>query len=172
MKSLISAEEIRHRVQLLGLQLSEHYQHRPLTVVSVLTGSLMFVADLVREITTPHRLGVVHASSYRGKTTVPGDLQISLSLVPDIRGRDVLLVDDIFDTGQTLERVVKAFESYAPASVRTATLLWKDGRSTVDRVPDYHCFRIPNVFVVGYGLDYNDDFRHLPYIAEMESQDL
>ena len=172
MKSLLTSDQIRLRVQSLGQQLSDDYQHKPLTVVSVLTGSLMFVADLVREIKTPHRLGVVHASSYRGKTTVPGELRIEMSLVPDIRGRDVLIVDDIFDTGQTLKRVVEAFESFSPASIRTATLLWKEGRSTVDIVPQYFCFRIPDVFVVGYGLDYNDDYRHLPYIAEMEPSDL
>lgn len=172
MNTLIDAAEIRQRVHNLGRQISEDYRHKPLTVVSVLTGSLVFVADLVREISTPHRIGVAHASSYRGKTTVPGELKISLSLVPDIRGRDVLIVDDIFDTGQTLKRVVEAFESYSPASIRTAALLLKEGRSTVDVVPDYFCFRIPNVFVVGYGLDYNDDYRHLPHIAEMEDADL
>jgi len=172
MKSLINADVIRERVQNLGRELSIVYRHKPLTVVSVLTGSLVFVADLVREIETPHRMGVLHASSYRGRTTVPGELTISMNLVPDIRGRDVLIVDDIFDTGQTLKRVVEAFESYGPASIKTAALLLKEGRSTVDLAPDYFCFRIPNVFVVGYGLDYNDDYRHLPYIAEMEESDL
>lgn len=172
MKALLNADQIRERVQQLGKQLSDAYRNRPLTVVSVLTGSVVFVADLVREIETPHRLGVVHASSYRGKTTVPGELTISMNLVPDIRGRDVLIVDDIFDTGQTLKRIVEAFEAFGPSSIKTAALLLKEGRSTVDFTPDYFCFRIPNAFVVGYGLDYNDDYRHLPYIAVMEESDL
>ena len=172
MKRLLEAEEIRQRVQELGRILSHDYRNRPLTVVSVLTGSVLFVADLVREISVPHRIGVVHASSYRGKTTVPGDLHVSMDLVPDIRDRDVLIVDDIFDTGKTLEHLMRAFMSCQPRSIRTAVLLVKEGRSTVDVVPDFDCFRIPNVFVVGYGLDYNDDYRHLPYIGVLEDADL
>ena len=172
MKRLLEAEEIRHRVQELGRVLSHDYRDRPLTVVGVLTGSVLFMADLVREISVPHRIGVVHASSYRGKTTVPGDLHVSLNLVPDIRDRDVLVIDDIFDTGKTLEHLLRAFESYQPRSIRTAVLLVKEGRSTVEVTPDFHCFRIPDVFVVGYGLDYNDDYRHLPFIGVLEDADL
>ena len=172
MKRLLEAEEIRQRVQELGRVLSHDYRDRPLTVVGVLTGSVLFMADLVREISVPHRIGVVHASSYRGKTTVPGELHVSMDLVPDIRDRDVLIIDDIFDTGRTIEHLMRVFESYRPRSIRTAVLLVKEGRSTVEVVPDLFCFRIPDVFVVGYGLDYNDDYRHLPFIGVLEDAEL
>ena len=172
MKRLLAAEEIRQRVQELGRVLSHEYRNRPLTVVCVLKGSVLFVADLVREISVPHRIDVVHASSYRGQTTVSGELQVNMNIAPDIRDRDVLIVDDIFDTGKTLEHLMRAFETYQPRSIRTAVLLVKEGRSTVDVTPDFFCFRIPDVFVVGYGLDYNDDYRHLPFIGVLEDADM
>ena len=90
----------------------------------------------------------------------------------DIEGRDVLLVDDIFDTGRTLVRLLDELRTYSPASIRTAVLLWKQGRSVVETTPDYFGFQIPNAFVVGYGLDYDDDYRHLPNIAVLEQCDL
>jgi hypoxanthine phosphoribosyltransferase len=92
--------------------------------------------------------------------------------MPEIAGRDVLLLDDIFDTGQTLARVLDAVATMRPASLRSAVLLWKEGRQRVSITPDYHCFQIPDVFVVGYGLDYNDEFRHLPYVAALGDNEL
>ena len=99
-------------------------------------------------------------------------LTVNDALLPDIAERDVLLVDDIFDTGQTLSALCETVWKKRPNSVRSAVLLWKQGRSTVNFEPDYHCFRIPDVFVVGYGLDYNDEYRHLPYIAVLDESDL
>lgn len=172
MQRLIEPVEIQNRVRTLGQQLSQTYHDKPLTVLGVLTGSMLFMADLVREITVPHRMGVVHASSYRGKSTVGGELKVGMDLLPDIRDRDVLVIDDIFDTGRTLERLVQALAAYQPRSIKTAVLLLKEGRSMVSFNPDYFCFRIPDVFVIGYGLDYNDDYRHLPFIGSLEPHEI
>ena len=172
MYTLITAEQIARRIEVLGATLSETYQGRPLTIVAILSGSVIFVADLMRSISIPHRLGFVMASSYRGATTTGGQLSVEMGLLPDVANRDVLLVDDIFDTGRTIARLSQELKQANPASVRTAVLLWKDGCSQVDLVPDFHGFCIPNQFVVGYGLDYNDDYRHLPMIGVLEPQDL
>jgi hypoxanthine phosphoribosyltransferase len=114
----------------------------------------------------------VQASRYRGATTRPGELTVDLGLLPDIRGRDVLIIDDIFDTGITMEKLVTSLQKREPASVRTVALLVKEGRSEVEMEPDFFGFQIPDVFVVGYGLDYNDDYRHLPFIEALDEADL
>lgn len=171
MKTLLSDSEIAIRVAELGQIITESYRGRPLTVLGVLNGSVVLVADLIRAIDIPHQIGFIRASSYRGETTVPGVLTVNTELIPPIAGRDVLLVDDIFDTGRTMTRLLEELEGWNPASVRTAVLLWKQGRSEVAVEPDYHGFKIPDVFVVGYGLDYNDDYRHLPQIAELDSSE-
>ena len=172
MRRLIEQDEIQQRVLSLGRELSELYRGRDLTVIGVLTGCMLFMADLVRAIDVPHRIGVVQASSYRGATTRPGELIVDTGLLPDVRGRDVLIIDDIFDTGRTMQKLVAALRSREPASVRTVALLIKEGRSEVELQPDFHCFRIPDVFVIGYGLDYNDDYRHLPFVGALDEVDL
>ncbi len=165
MEVLLHAGQIQTRVAELAKQIAEEYKDKPLTIVGVLTGCLMFLADLVRHLDLPLRIALIQASSYRGATTVAGDLVIDPKLLPDIRGRHVLLLDDILDTGQTLTRLVEHLKGLEPASIRTAVLVRKVGRQTVPFEPDYCGFEIPNVFVVGYGLDYNDDYRHLPYVG-------
>ena len=172
MDTLLSESAIAKRVAELGQTITDAYRGRPLTVLGVLNGSVVLVADLIRVIDIPHQIGFIQASSYRGETTVPGELAVNIDLMPVIAGRDVLLVDDIFDTGRTMIRLLEELNRQNPASIRTAVLLWKQGRSEVEIVPDYHGFKIPDVFVVGYGLDYNDDFRHLPQIAILNSTDL
>jgi hypoxanthine phosphoribosyltransferase len=164
-RSLISEPEIRDAVATLGRRIASDYQGQPLTILGVLTGSIMLVTDLIRQIDLPLKLGLIQASSYRGPTTRPGELMIDTALVPDVSGRHVLLVDDIFDTGRTLHALVDVLQSYAPLSVKTAVLLWKRSRTEVPREPDYHAFIIPDEFVVGYGLDYHDEYRHLPFIG-------
>ena len=172
MQTLIEANEIQTVVADLGKRIASEYQGEPLTVLGVLTGSIVFLADLIRTIDLPLRVGLIQASSYRGATTLPLELRINDSLVPDIRDRAVLLVDDIFDTGQTLSALIDTIRRSSPRSVRSAVLLWKTGKAQVSIQPDYHCFPIPDRFVVGYGLDYNDDYRHLPFIAALEPKDL
>ncbi len=165
MEILLPADRIQVRVAELAEQIAKQYKDRPLTIVGVLTGCLMFLADLVRHLDLPLRIALIQASSYRGETTVAGELVIDPKLLPDIRGRDVLLLDDILDTGKTLARLVEHLQGLGAASVRTAVLLRKVGRQTVPFEPDYCGFEIPDAFVVGYGLDYNDDYRHLPFVG-------
>jgi hypoxanthine phosphoribosyltransferase len=172
MTPLILAADIERRVAELGRAIAGDYRGRPLTILGVLTGSIVLVSDLIRRIDVPLRVGLIQASSYRGAATTPGTLTVNSELLPDIAGRDVLLVDDVFDTGQTLATLVRTVATMNPRSVESAVLLWKEGRGRVDVQPRYHGFRIPNVFVVGYGLDYNDEYRHLPYIAALDENDL
>lgn len=171
-KRLIEEAEIRRAVDNLGRNLASDYHGRRLTILGVLTGSIILISDLMRKIDLPLRVGLIQASSYRGRTTEPGTLTINSDLLPDIEGRDVLLVDDIYDTGQTLSAVLREIRRFEPRSVRSAVLLLKEGRRNAEYAPDYHCFKIPNMFVVGYGLDYNDEYRHLPYVAALEDDDL
>jgi hypoxanthine phosphoribosyltransferase len=166
MEILLPAERIRQRVAEMATAVAADYRERqPLTVVGVLTGSLMFLADLVRQLDLPHRIGFIQASSYRGAATRPDELRIGPELFSEIRGRHVLLLDDILDTGQTLARLAEHLQGLGPLSVRSAVLLRKRGRQRVAFEPDYCGFDILDVFVVGYGLDFNDEYRHLPYIG-------
>jgi hypoxanthine phosphoribosyltransferase len=169
-KILISETEIRERVRLIGRQIDADYHDKPLTIVAVLTGSLIVLADLIRQIEVPHRIALVQASSYRGASTTATTLVINESLAPDVAGRDVLLLDDILDTGQTLSALVRHLTDRGARSVRTAVLLRKIGRQEVPLDPDYCGFSIPNVFVVGYGLDFDDDYRHLPYVGVLDGE--
>ena len=171
-KQILSQQELEAGVERLAGEIAAHYAGRPLTVVAVLTGSMVLVADLIRRLDMPLRVGLVQAHSYRGGDTRPGQLEINDSLLPDIRDRDVLLVDDIFDTGHTLATLCRQMRDLGPRSLRTAVLLRKYGRQEVNFEPDHVVFPIPNVFVVGYGLDYRDAFRNLPYVAALEECDL
>jgi hypoxanthine phosphoribosyltransferase len=170
MKVLLSAEQIQARILTLAGQIADDFRDRPVTIVGVLTGSLMFLADLVRHLDLPLRIGLIQASSYRGPTTKAGELRVAPELLPDVRDRHVLLLDDILDTGQTLDYLVRHLRGLEVASVRVAVLLRKLGRQQIAVEPDYVGFDIPNAFVVGYGLDFNDEFRHLPYIAMLDGE--
>lgn len=168
MRVLISEEKIRERVDVVAAQIATAYEGRPLTIVAVLTGSLVFLADLIRRLDLPLRIALVQASSYRGKTTTPGELHVQDELLPDLKGRHILLIDDILDTGKTLKHMVDHLRGLGIASVRTAVLLRKEGRQEVAIEPDFVGFTIPNEFVVGYGLDYDDEYRNLPFIAVLD----
>jgi hypoxanthine phosphoribosyltransferase len=165
MKILLAAKDIQKRVTELAGEIAHDYQGRPMTIVGVLTGSLIFLADLIRHLDLPLRIALIQASSYRAASTTPGSLHVEPELLPDLRGRHVLLLDDILDTGQTLAHLHHHLQSLGLASLRTAVLLRKRGRLRVAVEPDYCGFEIPDAFVVGYGLDFNDEYRHLPYIA-------
>jgi hypoxanthine phosphoribosyltransferase len=168
MRVLLSAESIQERVGELARQIAADYAASPVTIIGVLTGSLVFLADLIRRLDVPLRIGLIQASSYRGATTNPGRLHVQPELIPDVRGRNVLLLDDILDTGQTLAYLRDHLRRLEAASLKVVVLLRKKGRQQVNLEPDYCGFEIPNVFVVGYGLDFNDEYRHLPYVAELD----
>ena len=155
----------------MAFEINQTYANRPLTIVGVLTGSVVLLADVIRQLTMPLRVGVVQASSYRGATT-RGPLVINSDLMPDIANHDVLIVDDIFDTGHTLTELIQLMGKLGPTSVRTAVLLRKTGQQQVEMQPDFVGFEIPNEFVVGYGLDYQDEYRHLPFVGVLEEADL
>jgi len=151
----------------MAAAISARYDTRPLTIVAVMTGSLVLLADLIRLLNMPIRVSLIQASSYRGGTE-SGDLWIREDMMLDVTDRDVLIIDDIFDTGRTLFAVVQCVSSMAPSSVATAVLLHKQGRQRVEMIPDFVAFNIPDEFVVGYGLDYQDLYRNLPYLAILE----
>jgi hypoxanthine phosphoribosyltransferase len=172
MKTLLSKEQLHDGVSRMADEIAACYENRQLTIVGVLTGSVVLMADLIRIIDLPMRVGVLQASSYRGATTTRGELVINSELMLDISGRDVLLVDDIFDTGHTLARTIEKMQEFGPTSLRSAVLLRKHGRQEVDYQPDFVAFDIPDEFVVGYGLDYEDMYRNLPYLAALEADDI
>ena len=172
MKTLYDKATLHRGVATMAAKIEKVYEGRQLTIVGVLTGSVVLLADLIRAIEQPMRVGVIQASSYRGATTERGDLVINSELMLDISGRDVLLVDDIFDTGRTLERLMRLVNERGARSVRSAVLMTKSGCSQVSLRPDFQVFEIPDEFVVGYGLDHLDRYRNLPYVAVLESSDL
>jgi len=172
MKTLLSKEELHEGVMRMADKIDRCYENRQLTIVGVLTGSVVLMADLIRLIDLPMRVGVLQASSYRGATTTRGELVINSELMLDISGRDVLLVDDIFDTGHTLVQVLDKMCEFEPTSIRSAVLLRKHGRQEVEYRPDFVAFDIPDEFVVGYGLDYEDMYRNLPFLAALEPDDI
>jgi hypoxanthine phosphoribosyltransferase len=165
MEILIPADRIKTRVEELGRQIVADYAGQPVTIIGVLTGSLIFLSDLIRQLDLPLRIGLIQASSYRGRTTTAGELRINPELLPDVRGKHVLVLDDILDTGQTLKKLTDHFRELGVASLKVGVLLRKRDRQQVELEPDYCGFDIPDAFVVGYGLDYNDEYRHLPHIA-------
>jgi len=172
MKVLLSKEELHDGVTRMADEIAACYADRQLTIIGVLTGSVVLMADLIRMIDLPMRVGVLQASSYRGATTTRGDLVINSDLMLDVSGRDVLLVDDIFDTGHTLKRVLDKMHDFGPASLRSAVLLRKKARQEVEYDPDFVAFDIPDEFVVGYGLDFEDMYRNLPYLAALDADDI
>ncbi len=171
MKILIDESAVQQGVARLARAIASDYPQQPLTIIGIMTGSLVLLADLIRQLDLPLRVGVIQASSYRGGT-VAGELVIDEQWMPEVEGHDVLLVDDIFDTGHTLDRITQKVKEQSPKSVRSAVLLTKAERTEVQIRPDYSVFDIPDEFVVGYGLDYQDEYRHLPYIATLEASDL
>ena len=172
MKTLLTEDQLKKGIQQLAKEIQAHYQGKPLTIVGVLIGSVVLLADLIRLLKIPLRVEMVQARSYRNGTR-PGPLIINVELLStDIRGRDVLLVDDIFDTGNTLWELIPQIDELGPSSIRTAVLLRKQDQCKVNLKPDFVGFDIPNEFVVGYGLDYRDLYRNFPYVAILEPSDM
>lgn len=172
MKILLTQEEVRDGVARMASEINACYGKRPVTIVGVLTGSVVLLADLIRLLEMPLRVGLVQAKSYRGASTVRSELEIKADSLPDVSGCDVVIIDDIFDTGHTLDKLLEGFGAFGCSSVRSAVLLRKHGRCEVARAPDFYAFEIPDEFVVGYGLDYDDEYRNLPHIAALEPHDI
>ena len=171
MRTILSEADIQAGITDLAKKLTAEYAGKSITVVGVMVGGVHFLSDLIRRLDLPVKVELIFASSYRGYATSPDKLEIRAPLDLEIAGRHVLIVDDIFDTGQTLSEITASLSQHSPASLRSAVLLWKKGRERVSLTPDYHCFKVPNEFVVGYGLDYNGDYRQLPYVAVLETHE-
>lgn len=161
---LISAEEIQDKVKIVGAQITEDYKGKKLYVLSLLRGSFIFTADLVRAIDLDTTIGFMTTSSYGHSETSNGSCKVVNDVPDNIKGYDVLIVDDIIDTGITMEFVVDYVKAKGANSVKTCTLLDKPSRRKVDITADYCCFEIEDVFVVGYGLNYGDFYRNIPYV--------
>ena len=164
---LISEQEIHDQIKLVGEKISKDYASKDLILVGVLKGSFIFLADLTRRITIDHDIDLVGASSYEGTTTTG---QIVFTKQPDLEleGRDVLLVEDIVDTGRTLTKIVEFVKLLNPKSVKICTLIDKHERREVKVDVDYSCFSLNKGFIVGYGLDYNEKYRNLPAIYDLK----
>jgi hypoxanthine phosphoribosyltransferase len=171
-KQILDPNQLREGVRQLAEQVKAIYEGRPLTIVAVLTGSLVLLADLIRELEMPLRVALIQASRLRTPDEPRQEFVVSDALLPSLKNRDVLVIDDIFDTGHTLVEVFAQLLRHEPASLRSAVLMRKVGRSEVPIAPDIVIFEIPDEFVVGYGLDYEDRFRNLPYVAALEPEDL
>ena len=168
---LLTEEQIRTRTQELGRQIAADYEGRNLTLVSVLKGSLPFMADLMRAIDVPLRIDLMEVSSYGGATTESSGLvRILKDLSSSIEGEDVLIVEDIIDTGLTLNYLVKYLRGKKPASLRICTLLDKPARRLVEIDVDYTGFTIPDQFVGGYGLDYGELYRNLRFVGVLRPE--
>lgn len=168
---LLSEEEIRAKVLDLGAQITAAYKDAagPLHVIAILKGATIFAADLVRAIDLPVSLDFMAISSYGAQTKSSGVVRIVMDLDRSIEGRDVLVVEDIIDTGLTLKYLLDNLRARNPASLRTCVLLDKYERREVDVTPDFVGFRIPDEFVVGYGLDFAEKYRNLPYVGVLKS---
>lgn len=164
---LLPADQIQQRLDELAVELQRDYASKDLTLVAVLTGSVMFIADLLRRLPMQLRLDYIGVSSYHGQTRSTGELMLTKALKLDVSDRDVLVVDDILDTGLTLVEVRDMIRKLRPRSLRFCTLLEKDVPHRENFRADYVAFRIPNKFVVGYGLDYQERYRNLPYVGTL-----
>lgn len=169
-KVLISEEEIHAKVAELGKRITADYQGKSLLMVSVLKGSVAFMADLMREIDLPLQIDFMCVSSYGAGTESSGVVKIIKDLDINLHGRDLLIVEDILDSGKTLHYITGLLKDRGTASLRIATLLDKPERRVAPLTPDYCCFNVPDEFVVGYGLDYDEQFRNLPYIGVLKPE--
>lgn len=165
---MLTSEQIAARVKALAAQLDKLYEGRQPVVICILKGSVMFFSDLIREMKTPIQIDFMAVSSYGKGSISSGKLQVKKDLTVNISGKDVLIVEDIIDSGNTLYELKKMLNSRSPSSVNIVTLLDKPERREVPMEPEYKGFVIEDEFVVGYGLDYAEDYRNLPYIGVLK----
>ena len=166
---IITEEQINREIQKVGKQISDSYDGRPFLLVSILKGSFVFLADLCRAITVPCEIGFMCAKSYYSGTVSSGEVKITMDLDRDISNYHVIIVEDIIDTGRTLKYVADLLKSRNPLSFKIVTLLDKPSRRVIDLKADISLFTIPDYFVIGYGLDCDEYYRNLPYIAEYDN---
>ena len=167
---LVSEEELKAKVAELGAQISKDYEGKNLVLVSILKGSVVFMADLMRSVTIPCSVDFMAVSSYGNQTTTTGAVKINKDLNQDIEGRDIILVEDILDSGVTLHYLKDYLSVRRPASITIATLLDKPARRKAPIHAAYAGFEVPDAFVVGYGLDYAEKYRNLPYIGVLKPE--
>ncbi len=168
LKVLLSEEEIAAKVQEIGAQISKDYADKNLLLVSVLKGSVVFMADLMRAITVNAAIDFMSVSSYGSGVKTSGEVKIIKDLDRPLEGLDLLLVEDILDSGMTLSYLRDMLSKRGPKSIRIATLLDKPARRQADIQADYVCFDVPDEFVVGYGLDYDEKYRNLPFVGVLK----
>ena len=169
-KILVSHDEITEAAKKLGAQLTKDYAGKNPILVGILKGSIPFMAELIKHIDTHIEMYFMMVSSYHGGTASSGVINIKQDVTQDIKGRHILFVEDIIDTGQTLKNLRDMFIEREAASVNIATLLDKPEGRVVEIEADYTCFTIPNEFVVGYGLDYKENYRNLPYVGVLKEE--
>ena len=162
---LITEDELRQKVKELGEQITKDYEGKPLLLVGILKGSVVFMADLMREIKTDCKIDFMSVSSYGSGTVTSGEVQIILDLRKPIQNYDLLIVEDILDSGVTLSYLRQLLSARGPKSIKICTLLDKPDRRKRDIKPDYCGFSIPDEFVIGYGLDVDEKYRNLPYVG-------
>ena len=168
---LISEAQIKKRVKELGAEISRDYRGKVPTLISVLKGGIIFLSDLVRELSVLHEIDFMSVSSYNGGTDTSGVVRILADLSINIEGKDVLIVEDIVDTGLTLDYIRHILLARHPKSLRICTLLDKKARRKIEVPLDYVGFVVPDEFVIGYGLDYGEKYRNLPYVAVFEPEE-
>lgn len=167
-KVMLTEEEVDAKICEIGKQISEDYAGRQVHLVCVLKGGSFFMCELAKRITVPVSLDFMSVSSYGGETKSSGVVKIVKDLDEPLKGKDVIVVEDIVDSGRTLSYLMEMLRDHGPASLRLCTLLDKPDRRVVDVHVDYTGFQIPDEFVVGYGLDYDQRYRNLPYIGKVE----
>lgn len=166
---LLTSDQIARRVEQLGREIRQDFAGRETVVVAILNGTVLFLADLIRHLDIPLKLDFIGVSSY-GAGTTSGETILTKRTSADVRGRDVLVVDDILDTGKTLDRVTLHLRQFKPRRLRTCVLLDKKARRQIKIKADYTGFQIPNEFVVGYGLDFAERYRNLPFIGVLKPE--
>lgn len=169
LKTYISEEQLQQKIKSIGAELTKKLHDKKVVVICVLKGSFLFFSDLIREINTDITCEFFGVSSYHGGTSSSGEVKVTLDLENAIAGQHVVLVEDIVDTGLTMNYLIKSLESRNPASITTVALLEKPEALKVPCKLDYVGFKITNEFVVGYGLDYQGYYRNLPYIAQVQN---